>query len=84
MELGIQGFLGSLITNLNTKFRNSEWLIQYGDQNAKICLIRIEFFILMIFGVGDYESGHKIQKLKIADLISRKYYTSWSLKHMKF
>ena len=32
IELGTRGFLESLMTNLESKFRNSKWRIKYGGQ----------------------------------------------------
>ena len=58
MKLGTQEFLGSLITNLNTKIQISKWRIQYGGSKCEKLLDLDETQYSGVFEVTDYESEH--------------------------
>ena len=60
------GFSGSLITNRRSIYRNSKWRIQYSGQKWKKLLDWDALWYWRVFGVADYESELKIEKLKIA------------------
>ena len=61
LKLVTQGFLGSLITNLELDFENSKWRIQNGGSNMAddfvMILDLLETCYSVVFGVADYESG---------------------------
>jgi len=71
MKIGIQGLLGSLITNLNSDFENSKWQIQDGGQNLKYFWIFFKYWYRWVFGVADHESELRFWKFKMADSIWR-------------
>ena len=63
---GTRRFLGALITNPSSKFRNSKRRIQYGGPKCKKILDWNEIWYLEVFEVADYESKRCILKFKIA------------------
>ena len=70
MTFVVRGFLGSLITNLKSVFKNSKWLIQYGGLFLSSSYL-LESPYSCIFGITDYESDVSFSKFKIADLTWR-------------
>ena len=62
-------FSGSLIMNLSSKFRNSEWRIQYGGRACKNSQHWDDIWCMGVSGVVDYEFKLRIQKFKMADPI---------------
>ena len=91
IKFSTRGFLGSLITNPNSKFRISKRQIQHGGPKFKKVPDWDKFWYLVIFGVADYESERNIQKFKISDAIWRTkmqkakiYAANGSLRHIFF
>ena len=64
MIFGTSEFLGSLITNPSSTFRNSEWRIQYGGRQCKKLLNWDDIWYLRVFGIADYGFKLKGQKIK--------------------
>ena len=62
-------FLGSLITNLKSKFRNSKWRIQYGRSEFKKRCKSYENVYLGVLGLTDYESVIRFPKFKMTNPI---------------
>ena len=71
MKFCIRGVLRSLITNPNSKFRNSIWRIQYGGPKCKNLLDLDGILYSGVIEVTDYESEFKIQKFNMANPIWR-------------
>ena len=65
------GFMGSLITNLKSHFRNTKWRIQYGGQNLKKLAYKRYNLYVWLYGIADYESEVRFSKYKMADSIWR-------------
>ena len=63
----------SLITNPDSKFRNSKWRIQYGGSMYKKLIDWDDILYAGVFGVTDYESELKVKKFKMADPIWQNY-----------
>ena len=85
-KFGIRRFLGSLITNPTSEFRNSKWRIQYGGPKCKkqkiMTLDWDQIWYLEVLGVADYESQLKILKFKTEDpiwLTKMQKVTYWNL-----
>jgi len=73
LNMGIDGFSGSLITNLNSDVENSKWRIQEGDQNLKyFWIFFFETWYREVFEVADYEFEVRFEKFKMADPRSAK------------
>ena len=66
MILGTRGFLGSLITNPSSTFKNSKYRIQYGWLKCKKLLDKDRIWYLGFLGVADYESELNIYKFKMS------------------
>ena len=67
MEINTRGLSRSLVTNHNSKFRNSKWWIQHGGQKCENSLDWDENLYLGVFKVTYYEFALKIWKFKMAD-----------------
>ena len=72
MRLGTEKFLGLQITELDSKFRNSKWRIQYGGKKYNKFVYSKKIRYSIIFEVADYESELEFQKFEMADPIWRK------------
>ena len=69
MKIGIQGFFGSLITNLQTDFQISRWRIQHGGQKFENQSVFHENHYTGFSRVADYEFTIRFSKFKMADPI---------------
>ena len=66
LKFSTRRFLGSLITNPSSQFRNSKWRNQYDKRECKKLLDWGDIWYSGVFEIGDYESELKMQKLKVA------------------
>ena len=67
MKIGIQGFFGSLITNLQSNFQKSRWRVQHGGQKFENQSDFHENWYTGVFRVADYEFINRFSKFKMAD-----------------
>ena len=67
LKFSTRGFLGSLMTNPRSKFKNSKWRIQYGGPRFKIPSIGMKFSTRTFFGslIKNSSSAFKNSKWQI-------------------